>query len=368
MNVLYLINYAGNGGSERYVENLISEYNEKKCDCFFAYNEGGALAKKMAEKHIITFKIDMSGPFDFSAVRALAKICVQNKIDIIHTQYPRENVIACLTKRYCPGLSVIYTNHFLTPSPFAWRLINRVICRKNERVIAVCEASKRLLVQNGYSEKKIRVIYNGARKPSFSEKTLRRELSVDDDVFVISTLSRFSPEKRMDFIPDIASALKKMTDEKFLFVIAGDGEGAAAVKEKAEKLGVSDKIRIIGYREDTENVLQSGNAFVNCSETEALSFAITEALSFGLPCVVSDVGGNGEIINETTGGGVKCDKDSPEEFASAFLRLMTDKDFYERCVAEAKKSFEERFCLEAALEKTYSMYEEIYKKAKIKRK
>ena len=363
MNVLYLINYAGNGGSEKYVYNLINAYNGKKCDCFFAYNCHGLLAKKAAEDKIITFNIEMKSPFDIKAAKALGKICRQYDIDIVHTHYPRENVIANLAKRYCKGLKVVYTNHFLTESPLLWQIINKLICRKTDSVIAVCNSSKELLIKNGYPEKKINVIYNGAPTPDETMKsTLREELGISENTFVISALSRFSSEKRMDFAVEVAYLLKQKTEKDFIFVLAGDGDMLESVKEQVKSKGLEDNVKCIGYRTDGSNILSGSDAYINCSETEALSFAIVEALSFEKPCVVSAVGGNVEIVNDKTSCGVSCDKDKPEEFADAFVKLIEDKDFYEKCKNGAKDSYNEYFSLEKSLENTFGVYENVLSK------
>lgn len=360
MNVLYLINYAGGGGSEKYVYNLIKAYNGKKCDCYFAFNIDGNLSKQMAKDKIITFKIEMESPFDIRAAKSLARVCKQNDIDIVHTHYPRENVIANLAKLYCKGLKVVYTNHFLTQSPLLWKIINRVACRKTDGVIAVCKASKDLLVKNGYPEKKIRVIYNGAvTADKDAPSTIRDELDIGNEEFVICTLSRFSSEKRMGFAVEVAKLMKEKTDKKFTFILAGDGEELEDVRKKIKEYHLEDFVKCPGYRNDTANILSGSDAYINCSSTEALSFAIVEALSFEKPCVVSDVGGNVEIVNGRTNNGVCCHKDSAEDFADAFIRLMEDKNFYEKCKNGAGTSFEEMFSLEQSLEDTFAVYEHV---------
>ena len=92
MNILYLINFAGKAGTEKYVENLIEAYNGEKAKCFFAYSIHGPLADKMKEKGIPSFQFKMSSPFDIFAAKKLAKYCRENKIDVICPQYPRETV------------------------------------------------------------------------------------------------------------------------------------------------------------------------------------------------------------------------------------------------------------------------------------
>ena len=125
--------------------------------------------------------------------------------------------------------------------------------------------------------------------------------------------------------------------------------------------GLEQNVRCIGYRTDAANILKGSDAFINCSQTEAMSFAIVEALSFEKPCVVSAVGGNVEIVNKKTGCGICCDKDSPYEFADAFIKLMEDRELYENCKVSAGKSFEKYFSLEKSLDKTFEIYKSVLK-------
>ena len=53
MKVLYLINHAGKAGTEKYVYNLVKAYKDKKCECFFAYNEEGLLLTQMKEENVL---------------------------------------------------------------------------------------------------------------------------------------------------------------------------------------------------------------------------------------------------------------------------------------------------------------------------
>lgn len=364
MRVLYLINHAGCGGSEKYVYNLINAYKEK-CECYFAYNEDGLLAHQLAEMGVISFKFEMTSPFDLKAAKAVAKICKDNKIDIIHAQYPRENCIANLSRLYYNKTKIVFTNHILTQNNAIWKAINTLLCSKSEKTIAVCNHSRDLLISNGYNKKKIEIVYNGAEKVSDTrlenalENNIKKELGLDNDTKIISTVMRICDVKRPWFLVEAVEKLTKISNEKFVCIIAGDGELTENTKKLASQKNLEEKIIFLGYRNDIEKLLCVSDIFTNTSQSEALSFAITEALSFGVPCVVSNVGGNGEIINDKNTNGFLIDKDDTDAFAKALKNLLEDAVLHETFKNGAKKSSQDIFSLEKSLEKTYSIYQSL---------
>lgn len=357
MKVLYLINYAGGGGTEKYVLNLIESYTDAGIKCYFAYNEKGLLATQMAQRKISTFQFEMKNPFDLNAAKTLARICRQNKIDVIHAQHPRENCIACLSKLFYPGVSVVYTSHILLKNNTFWKIINRTVARGCDRIIAVCNAGKQLLSQNGFNTKKIDVIFNGVPiPPQKSENDIRAELNISKDTFVICALTRYSAEKGVDFLVDTMQRLKGKTDRKFLLLIAGTGEEYDKIGEKIKSLELEDRIIRLGYRTDTPALLEACDLFINLSQTEALSFAIIEALSHAKPVVVTNVGGTSDIVNEKSCCGVAVEYGDVEGASDAVARLMQDRELYEKYCKGAFENVCENFNQALMLEKTCNVY------------
>lgn len=364
MNVLYLINHAGKAGTEKYVYNLVCAYNKKRCNCFFAYNEEGQLSEQMRELGIKSFRIDMKNPFDLVAAKKLAKICKENKIDIIHTQYPRENYIAILSRIFYKKTKVIYTCHLTLKTNFLWKITNKIIIPHQEKILSVCNDGKRLLIGNGVNEKKIDVIFNGifCDEEKNVESNIRKELSIDDDTFVICTLARYHIAKGLDYFVKSIKRLCEKTDRKFVVLIAGDGELFGEIKALIAKLGLQDKVLQLGYRTDSENILYGSDIFVNSAKCyEALSFAILEALGAGLPVVATNVGGNSDIINSKTDCGYIVEYNNEEEMANAILKLMEDKDIYNRFQKNSTKAIKEVFNLRKLLDDIYEEYEKAIK-------
>jgi len=200
LNVLYLINFAGKAGTEKYVENLI-RIGKGKINPFFAYNIDGELSQKMRDASVPSLKVDMGKRSMFSAAKKLAEFCRANEIDVIHAQYPRENIVALISKRYFDKPKVVLTNHLTLRleglSGKVWRLLNRHFTPKNHRIIAVCNEGREIMIENGVMPERISVIFNGIEPvgPPVKSDTIRKELGLAEDCFVMAMLARFAPEK-----------------------------------------------------------------------------------------------------------------------------------------------------------------------------
>lgn len=90
MKILYLINFAGKAGTEKYVENLIRILGEDKIIPYLAYNVPGELSEKLENLGVPSLQLNMNKTAVFSASKRLAAYCRENQIDVIHAQYPRK--------------------------------------------------------------------------------------------------------------------------------------------------------------------------------------------------------------------------------------------------------------------------------------
>lgn len=357
MNILYLINHAGKAGTEKYVYNLVRAYNNKKANCFFCYNEDGLLREQMEEENIPIFNLKMNSPFDIFAAKKLADYCKKNHIDVIHAQYPRENYIAILSKLFYKKVKVVFTSHLTIKTNFLWKITNMFMTPHNHKIISVCNYGKELLIGNGVPGKKVDVIFNAM---TYEEKekvsTIREELNLKDE-FLIVTLARYHFAKGLPFLVDSIKKLKEIATKPFKLLIVGDGELWDEITEKIKKEGLTDVIYQLGFRKDTENILNGCDLFVNSASClEALSFAMLEALSKSLPLVATKVGGNSDIVNEETDCGIIVDYPDCDKMAEAINTLMTDKEMYDRMSENAKKAILTRFNYDNMLEVTFNTY------------
>ena len=361
MRVLYLINYAGKAGTEKYVENLVDHLHGNKCECQICYNIDGPLADKMRERGVKCHKLEMRSPFDKKAAKRLAEICREEGIDVIHAQYPRENYIAILSKKYYPAPKVVFTSHLIIAQNAVWKFFNRRMTKKDHRVIAVCSAGKKALIANGVPEDRIEIIWNGVipgdapavREPGRARPAIGEELP--DGAVVAFIMARLSPEKGLDFLIDAAK--KAIDGDAPVYVyVAGDGDERAPLEEKIKSYGLEDRIRLLGYRTDTAALLADADIYLNTSENEAMSIAILEAMAAGLPLIVTGVGGNVELVETAGVCGETCAYGDADALADALSRFAADPELRAGYGRAARAKTENEFELTRLLDKVYESY------------
>lgn len=363
MNVLYLLNHAGKAGTERYVETLVKYLSaDGRVTPYFAYNESGLLVERMEALGVPTRQLTMSSRFDKKAAKALAALCEEWGIDLIHCHYLRENYIALLAKKYNPHIRVVYTNHFVIPNDFITRLSNRRMDKLQDQMIAVCNIGKKQLVTNGWSAGHIQVVHNAVDLDAWAgtreDSTLRQELGIDDSRFLMLCASRFADDKGHAYLIRSVALLKARSDVPFTLILAGDGPLLEPTKALAAELGLTEEdVRFIGFRKDIKNLYKGCDLYVNSSQHEALSFLIIEAMAAGLPAVITDMGGNSDIITDPDDGGLLVTYDDPESMAAALEKFLEQPDFRDLCARRALETVAEKFEVNAMAATTYGIYE-----------
>lgn len=323
------------------------------------------LVERVKNLGVETFKINMKNPFDMKAAFELSRLCKKLGIDLIHTQFLRENYIAILSRIFNPGVKVMYTNHFIMPNNSIQKICNKILTPFDAQIIAVCNKGKEMLISNGNKASIINVIFNGVdtnywREPM--ESTLRKEFKIGEDEFVLLCASRFAHDKGHKYLVDSIKLLKEMTNRKFKCVLAGDGPLLNDVKKQTAELGLQDDIIFIGFRRDMKNLYVGSNLYINSSEHEALSFLIIEALASGLPVIATDMGGNSDIINSKTDCGLLVEYNNPESMAKGILKVMEDENLYKKFKVNALKAVDEFFNLDKVVDRTYNLYEKSLEK------
>ena len=373
MNILYLMNFAGKGGTEKYIADLAEKLIEEKHSVHFIYHIGGMLGIEFENMGITPVQVKMSNPFDLGAVRKVLRYCRINNIDIIHAQHQREHYIALLVKLFRPRTKVVFTCHFAMEANGIWKLMNSIMTRRDDAVIAVCDIVRRYMIANRFPRKKVQVIYNGVICDETAEgeedRQILEDLAAEFEIitnfnFVFVTLTRFSEEKGNMFLLESIRLLKEKTGLPFKVIFVGDGDLLEECKQFAEQADIMDKVCFTGYRVDTDNILKLAQVYINSSSKEALSFAIIEGLSKKLPAIVTNVGGNLEIVNRDTSCGLVVDYGDCEAMAEAMHDMMFDHELYDYLKENAVEVVKTMFNAENSIAETLDVYKRLANEGK----
>ena len=146
----------------------------------------------------------------------------------------------------------------------------------------------------------------------------------------------------------IVNALSMINDVKIEWVHYGDGPLLSDIKKlAAQKLGDNITAIFKGNVANTEllKIYEANDyhLFINVSSSEGLPVSIMEAMSFGIPCIATDVGGTRELVNEKNGYLLKADI-SDKEIAEALSRVasMSEVEYFE-LRKNARASWNEKF-------------------------
>lgn len=359
MKVLYLINFAGKAGTERYVENLVAHLHPGKVQCGLCYNVDGPLADKMRTKGIPTHRIEMRHMLDLKAAKALARLCREEGYDVIHAQYPRENYIALLSRCFGNKVRVVFTSHLTLHQPIYWRVLNRLFTPGNHKIISVCGEGADIMKSNGVCPDRMEVIFNGidATTPLPRDRSVLDEFGISDNEKVLSILARFAPEKGLSFLCEAIALVRQQTRVPFRVLIMGDGELFGEIQARVRDLELDDTIILTGFRTDTAKLLAASDLYLNSSScNEAMSFAILEALGAALPVVATNVGGNADLVHLGGTCGAILPFGDTEAYAGAIVQLLEDDALRTQYSAAARQKATCEFDLHRLLDAVYRTY------------
>lgn len=152
------------------------------------------------------------------------------------------------------------------------------------------------------------------------------------DVFLVTT-SRLNHKNAVD---DIISALVSLPKNVSLLVI-GKGEEGPKLQKQANDLGVSDRVKFLGYvnYEYIPKYLSVCDIFIRPSRSEGFGNSFIEAMAFGLPVIATPVGGIPDFLNDRQTG-VFCSPDNPQSIVKAVNEIISDTELRNRIVLNAK--------------------------------
>ena len=126
----------------------------------------------------------------------------------------------------------------------------------------------------------------------------------------------------------------------------------------AQELGVNDRVVFHGHVDNIYPLLEQADIFALVSDWEGFPMSTLEAMSVGLPTVVSDVGGAGEAIeNGVTGYAIL--RGDEVALHRRLAELVDDATMREEMGRKAREYFEQQFRLDSTVEQTLAFYGEV---------
>jgi glycosyltransferase involved in cell wall biosynthesis len=241
--------------------------------------------------------------------------------------------------------------------------VNRALIRRlTHRFVAVSrDIRDRLVRYEGLDAGQIEVIYNGAAAIAELTASERRELRGDlgfcETDFVVGTIGRFDPIKNLSMlVSSFAAAARQIRALRGLFV--GDGPEFSELTAQIARHGLSQQVRLTGFRSDVRRLVQCIDLFVLSSLSEGTSMALLEAMAAGVPVVVTEVGGNLEVVLKGATGWT-VPSNSHEALTAAIMDAARSPAQRKRLALAGQQRFRQQFSWDGMMKAYRQCYSDL---------
>ena len=306
-----------------------------------------------------------------AARRLLALLCV-TPVDALHIHDARAGVIGRLVAKRL-RIPVVYTVH-LPPYAYvagrhrawkrwAYRVVEGFLNRHlTHFTIHVSERLYQQAVQLGVTRPgKATVIHNGVDTTRRWHAADRQALGTPELAVIVTLVGRLTEQKGVDVLLMAVAMLKDLHDLMRVWIV-GDGPLRGRLEEQAAGSHLGEVVQFLGDRSDVPSLLAASDIFVLPSRYEGLPMTLLEAMAAGLPCVATDVGGNGELVDHSVTGWLVA-QENPRELANR-LGVLIEDGALRRRLGRAAREKAQRFDLDRMVARTFEVYETVLRHAR----
>ena len=331
------------------------------------------LNRKYAPQNTCEYPVDFynaeiyRNPFNVKEVwRAFKNACNElKKGDYvgIHCNTPIGGLVGRLAGKRCGIPKVIYTAHgfhFYKGAPLLnWLLyypVEKWLARYTDALITINRedydlAKRKMKLRNGgkvYYVPGVGVDVHKFGKATIDKATKRRELGIPEDAVLLISVGDLNNNKNHETI------IRAVADMNVYYIIAGKGELHKHLENLIDTLKLNDRVKLLGFRSDVKELYEASDIFVFPSFREGLSISLMEAMASGLPCVVSRIRGNTDLL-ENTEGGFLCDPHDASDFAEK-IGILADEAQLRKKMGSANRMSIQKFSTETVINKIRNIY------------
>ncbi len=299
--------------------------------------------------------------FVWSVVRALRRL--RGQIDVIHThQALWEAVAAGLARSALPAIPTLVqpassgyygeADELCRTRGSAW--LRRIILR-NTGLAAISADIESQWLALGFPKGRIARMASGVDTAHFHPGASSLEPSLLPRPRVIFT-GRLHPQKNLPLLLESWRDVARQSSANL--VLVGPGSDREDLAKLATDLGISDRVQFMAAVADPADHLRAADVFVLPSRAEGMSNSLLEAMATALPCVVSGIGGNSDLIADHVTGRLVPDA-TPQAWASTLLELLRNPEEATRLGAGARRRIDEQFSLAAVVDRYVDLYREM---------
>ena len=358
-HVLHIIESLEFGGAEKVLLSLANDMvSDFKVSICLTKREGELV--KEADENITIYSLNSKEGNDTSVVSKIKDIILQQKVDIVHIHNWGVFVESVIAAKLAKAAKIIHTIHgpyISYPDSKIAKLkkslrqfVERRLSKFVDWHVTVSDSIKDYVIEElKFSKKNVMRIHNGISGLSPSKIKAHKP-----DTINFVAVGRIAKIKNHKLLID---GFNLLADKRNVnLTIVGDGPEFANIKSQVDSLGLNGSVKLLGFRNDIEDILNEMDVFVVTSDYEGISIAILEAMSLSMPVIATNVGGIPEtVIDQKTGYLIERNATS---LAKALELLSSDKEKVKEMGRIAYQHFNSHFLQKNVI----SQYKNIYEK------
>lgn len=350
------------GGIETYLFNLVKNADRDKFEFCFLFDNKGKMAfeDELSEMKIKIFKLTSRREDRKRQIKEIKEIYDTEKFDCIHYSIMSYSWYEPIVLAQKANIKLIVHSHNAGPFKgisMKTKLLNFIgkkMAKNVEYSRVACGGDAGHFL---FGDEKFEIFDNGIDIDRFeynvsNRESIRKELGIDDGVFVVGSVAKLETQKNPLFLIDIFYDYQKLHKDSVLLMV-GEGSLEEDIRAKIDNYNMKDKVFLLGRRMDTNRIYSAMDVFVMPSLFEGLSISLVEAQVNGLMCLVSNnvdkdcnISGNVKFIDLKNNS-------NAEEWSKIALESTKLRD--ENVLEKIPSKYNSKECFK----KVYSYYEKI---------
>ncbi|GAD87966.1 hypothetical protein VHA01S_003_00420 [Vibrio halioticoli NBRC 102217] len=338
---------------------IIGLHRSGEVDVTVLCNPDSTLIPYLEKEGIEVLTDPLDKKISFRTMSKIRNILIERNIDVLHLF----NNIACSNGATAAlGLKakvIAYRGQTgnvsrLDPSSYLVMLHPRL-----DKIICVAKAVENDLKKYLWGDKNRAItVYKGHDQSWYqSDSADLSHLPLHNDSFKISLVANLRPRKGLHVLMDALALMPK--DINIDVLLVGADPNNEKIKEMIQRSTIPRRVHAMGYREDAPEVAAASDVIIlPTTKREGLCRAVLEANSYGVPAIVSDTGGNAELVLHGYTGIVVPPSD-PKALAIAIEKLYGDRELCKEYGSQARLRIKKQFNVEQGVDKTLKIYKSL---------
>lgn len=323
---------------------------------------GTPLAEKAREAGLTVFPMPMRGEADLIAAFKLRRRLKKGGYQLIHAHTSHAHTLCVMAAFGLKARVIIARRVDFSIFRHSFFHLNAIKYKYGlDRIITVSHAIRNVLLTDGIPDTRIRVVHSGIDPDRFPPEDFQAprppDLDIPADALMVVNTAHLTPHKGQIHLIRAMPAILKSVPKAFL-LIAGQGELHDSLKAEVDRLGLSDRVLMPGFRHDIGAILNNTDVYVMPSIEEGLGTAVLDAFTFSLPVVGTRAGGIPEMITHEENG-LLVEPAQPEPLAEAIITLLTQPALRKQLGQAARKTLDAHFTCHHTVQKTLAVYKEV---------